>query len=66
MGEFLLLRVSLVNKDHLLGLIEVGDISVLVYATAEVPRSRPVSRTAANEIEKDMDILNDLSPNFES
>jgi hypothetical protein len=61
MGGFCSSESGFVNKDHLFGLIEVGDISVLVYATTEVPCSRPVSGTAADEIEKDMDVLESAS-----
>ena len=66
MRKFLFLRVRLVNEDHLFSLIEIGDISILVYATTEVPRSCPVSATTADKIEKDMDVLNDPSPNLKS
>lgn len=66
MREFLFLRVRLVKEDHLFGFIEVGDISVFVYATTEVPRPRPIPGTAADEIEEDVDILNDLPPSLKS
>lgn len=62
----LLLRDYVVNEDYLFGLVEVGDVSVLVYAATEVSCPRPVSRTAADEIKEDVCILDDLSPNLES
>jgi len=67
MGWFLLLpRARVVNEDDLFGLVEVGNISLLVYATTEVPRSRPISGTAADKIKENADVLNGLSPNLES
>ena len=66
MREFLFLRVWLVDEDHLLGLVKVGNITVLVDATTEVPCSRPIPGTATDEVEEDMDILNELSPDLES
>ena len=65
-GFLLLPRACIVNEDDLFGLVEVGNISVFVDATAEIPRSRPISGTAADKIKKDVDIPNDLSPDFES
>ena len=64
-GLLLLLRAYVVNEDYLFGLVEVGDIPVLVYATTEVPCSRPESGTTADKIKEDVGVLDDLSPNLE-
>ena len=66
MRKFWLLRRRFVYKDHLLGLIEVGNIPVLVYATTEVPCSCPVSAPTADKIKEDLGASNEISPNLES
>lgn len=66
MGEFLFLCVCFVNEDHLFSLIKVCDISILVYSTTEVACSSPVSGTAADKIQEDVEILDSLPPNLES
>jgi hypothetical protein len=66
MGGFLFLRVCFFNEDHLFSLIKVGDVSVLIYSTAEVPCSSPVSGTTADKIQKDVDVLDNLPPNLKS
>ena len=65
-GLLFLARARVVDEDELFGLVEVGDISVLVYATTEVPRPSPISGTAADKIKEDTGILDGLSPNLES
>jgi hypothetical protein len=65
-GGLLFLRVRFVNEDHLFSLIEVGDIPVLIYTTTEISCSGPVSGTAADKIQEDVDVLDHLPPNFES
>ena len=67
MGRFLFLpRARVVNEDDLFGLVEIGDISILVYATTEIPCSRSISGTAADKIKEDVGVLDDLSPNLKS